>query len=112
MKPVILFMAVWATAFLAGCATNAPTDKPAMRALGQAAQPDPSGSDEAIGTEIRRRLEIADPAMTASVIVEVSQGIVTLRGTASAVTAAWRAEGVAAAVPGVKEVRNEILVAQ
>jgi osmotically-inducible protein OsmY len=112
MKPVILSVAVLVVAILAGCALNESTDKPAMRALGQAAQPEPGGSDEAMGMEIRRRLEIADPALTASVIVEVSQGIVTLRGAVPSVTAAWRAEGVAAAVPGVQEVRNEILVAQ
>jgi osmotically-inducible protein OsmY len=111
MKPVILWVTTTAL-FGMGCAIQEPAEKPAMRALGQAAQPDPSGSDEAIGTEIRRRLEVADPAMTASVIVEVSQGVVTLRGAAPSATAAWRAEGVASAVPGVREVRNEILVAR
>ena len=80
-----------------------------MRAMGQAAAPEAGGSDEAIGTEIRRRLEIVDPGMTASVIVEVNNGIVTLRGSTATVQNAWRAEGAARAVPGVKDVRNEIL---
>jgi osmotically-inducible protein OsmY len=96
---------------LIGCATSKPSaDKPAMRALGQAAEPEVGASDEAIGMEIRRRLAIADASMTASVIVEVNAGVVTLRGAAPRLQDAWRAEGTARAVPGAKEVRNEILV--
>jgi osmotically-inducible protein OsmY len=44
------------------------------------------------------------------VIVEVDDGNVTLRGTAGTRAAAWRAEGAARSVKGVKSVVNQILV--
>ncbi len=95
----------------AGCAgpTQQPA-KPAMRALGQSAQVAESPSDETIGTEIRRRMQFADPAGTAGVIVEVSDAVVTLRGVVPDLPTAWRAEAQARAVPGTKRVINRLLV--
>lgn len=95
---------------LTGCANPTDTEKPAMRALGQQATARDAISDEAIGVEARRRLELANPSASGGVIIEVSEGVVTLRGHVPTVAEAWRAEGVVRAVPGVREVRNEILV--
>jgi osmotically-inducible protein OsmY len=113
-RTLILTLLSVFTLLVAGCATkNDQADaKPAMRALGQAAQPEETTSDEAVGVEVRRRLGLADAAATASDIVEVSEGAVTLRGTAASLQDAWRAEAAARGVPGVKDVRNEILVNQ
>ncbi len=100
---------------VAGCAANRQSrgEKPALRALGQPVKVEKEQpSDESIGAEVRRRLNLADAAGTASVIVEVDGGVVTLRGTANRLTDAWRAEAVTHSVPGVKEVRNQILLNQ
>lgn len=128
MRARFLFRSVIVTATLAffgGCASPS-TDKPAaaepqpaMRALGQPVTPPaPPGSgtpttdeptDESIGFQIRRLLN-TDPTTGAGIIVEVVDGNVTLRGTASTRAAAWRAEGVARSVKGVKSVVNQIIV--
>jgi osmotically-inducible protein OsmY len=111
MKTILLAMVV----LLVGCTASRQSmgEKPAMRALGEAVAVAPEqASDESIGAEVRRRLEIADASGTASVIVEVSDGVVTLRGSANGLTGAWRAEAVAHSVPGVKEVRNQIIISQ
>ena len=129
MRVRFLFCSVIAAATLAffgGCAspsteTPAPADaQPAMRALGQPvaspASPAASNSqaadqptDETIGFQIRRLLN-ADPTTGAGIIVVVDDGNVTLRGTAVNRAAAWRAEGAAHAVKGVKSVVNQIIV--
>lgn len=93
-----------------GCASVGETVKPAMRALGQEATARDAISDEAIGMEARRRLELANPSASGGVIIEVSEGVVMLRGHVPTVGEAWQAEGVVRAIPGVREVRNEILV--
>jgi hypothetical protein len=109
--------------FLVGCTPIKPSGtiepQPAMRALGQPAtppappaldrQPGDEPTDETIGFQIRRLLN-TDPTTGAGIIVEVDDGNVTLRGTASTRAAAWRAEGVARSVKGVKSVVNQILV--
>jgi osmotically-inducible protein OsmY len=100
---------------LAGCQAGpaapatAGTNKPAMRALGETVAPAERPSDETIGAEVRRRLEITDAASATGVIVEVENGVVTLRGTVATVTAAMRAEAAARAVPGVSGVSNRLL---
>jgi len=101
-----------ALALAAGCANQQEAaQKPQMRALGQAMTTDAQQiSDEAIGLEIRRRLELADAGDAATLLVTVDGGRVTLHGRASSLTAAWRAEGVARAVAGVREVTNQITV--
>ncbi len=111
MKSFFLVLMV----LVAGCAGSrqgADDSPPAMRALGEAVTTTESPSDESIGAEIRRQMEVADAAGTASVVIEVSDGVVTLSGTANGLTGAWRAEAVAHSVPGVTEVRNEILINQ
>jgi hyperosmotically inducible periplasmic protein len=98
---------------VAGCASPAPdtnSPPPAMRAMGDEVTAPSQASDEMVGIEIRRRLELADAADTAAVIVEVTDGQVLLRGTAPSLAAGWRAEAAARSVPGVKAVRNQILV--
>jgi osmotically-inducible protein OsmY len=91
-----------------------------MRALGQPvaspASPAASNSqaadqptDETIGFQIRRLLN-TDPTTSAGIIVEVDDGNVTLRGTAVTRASAWRAEGIAHSVKGVKSVVNQIIV--
>lgn len=116
--------------FLVGCTPIKPSGtiepQPAMRAMGQPVAPPPSSppapppspskagttdepTDETIGFQIRRLLN-TDPTTGAGIIVEVDDGNVTLRGTASTRAAAWRAEGVARSVKGVKSVVNQIIV--
>ena len=92
---------------LAGCAQNQ-SPAPALRALGGKVTVDSTYSDESIGFEARRRLNLAGPAELASVIIEVDDGVVVLRGTAPNRQAAWRAEGAARSAPGVKKVLNKI----
>lgn len=105
--PILLVAAV----FL-GCASpDAPesTTTPRMRALGEIATVESGGSDEAIGREVRRRLVLVDPQMAAAVIVEVSDGVVTLRGTVPNLAAAWKAEAAATSTPGTKVVQNDLI---
>ena len=96
---------------LAACAQPAKeeTAKPAFRALGRSAAVEPSRNDEAIGFEVRRRLDLVGPADTAGITIEVSDGVVTLRGVAPTVAAAWRAEAAAHAVKDVKAVVNQVV---
>ncbi len=125
MRVRFLFHSVIVTAtlvFFGGCASpstekSAPAEpQPAMRALGQPAAPPSSDSqtsdeptDESIGIEIRRLVN-TDPVAAAGIIIEVDDGRVTLRGTAVNRAAAWRAEGAAHSVKGVKSVVNQINV--
>jgi len=87
-----------------GCAAN------------KAAQPQPSPEataghpDEAIGRAVRYRLETQCPGDAPAIKIVVSDGMVTLQGVASSQAVAWRAQAAAAAVPGVKSVRSELLV--
>ncbi|NQU10963.1 BON domain-containing protein [bacterium] len=102
-----------ATVLLTACAdqgTSRPGPKLAMRALGEDVIVPTEVSDETIGAEVRRRLNLADPARTAGVIVEVRAQRVLLRGVAPTLAAAWRAEAAARSTPGVAAVRNEILI--
>ena len=84
------------------------TGNPA-RAAGSGTPTTDEPTDESIGFQIRRLLN-TDPTTGAGIIVEVVDGNVTLRGTASTRAAAWRAEGVARSVKGVKSVVNQIIV--
>ncbi len=94
-----------------GCAApNQRTGAPALRALGQSVKAEESPSDETIGAEIRRRLQSVDPAGTAGVVIEIQDGVVTLRGAVPDIATAWRAEAQARAVPGTKQVINHLLV--
>ena len=95
-----------------GCAGTDESEhaKPTMRAMGESAEVEEGASDESIGREIRRRLELADPATTAGVMIVVDQGNVTLQGVAPTMRAAWQAEAAAQATPGVKSVTNDVIV--
>ena len=93
----------------AGCTTPQPKSEPGLRALGKPVTAEKSPSDETLGVEIRRRLDLVGRAETAGVIVEVDGGVVTLRGTTSSPMAAMRAVAATQGVAGVKSVRNEIL---
>ena len=108
MKRLYLLLGwVWVTA----CSQPAPKETaspPAFRALGQTVTVETARSDESIGFEARQRIDLAGPADLAGVIIEVNDGVVTLLGSAPNRPAAWRAEAVARAVPGVKTVINEI----
>jgi BON domain len=86
-----------------------PVVQPAPPPAGSDSQPDIQPSDETIGFQIRRLLN-TDPNTGAGVTVEVDDGNVTLRGTAVTRAAAWRAEGAAHSVKGVKSVVNQIIV--
>ena len=95
----------------AGCASPSATT-PALRVMGAGVTTDTRSSDEVIGLEIRRQLNIVDPTGLAGVVIEVDGGIVTLRGLASDLATAWRAEAAARAVKGVQQVRNQILTSR
>jgi osmotically-inducible protein OsmY len=92
-----------------GCKTQQAKSEPGLRALGKPVTAEKSPSDETLGAEIRRRLDLVGRTETAGIIVEVDGGVVTLRGTAASPLAAMRAVAAAQAVPGVKLVRNEML---
>jgi osmotically-inducible protein OsmY len=99
----------------AGCARQTPPKQPvstgpAFRVMGQSVTVEETHTDEVIGFEIRRRLAAEIPGESAGIIIEVLDGLVTLRGAAPTRAAAWRAEATAHAVRGVKQVRNRIVV--
>jgi|SRR5579862_2126993 len=119
---LITFSAVTAAAalFSSGCSSDQPKEKPAqpeMRVMGEATTPPSKGKDsdeiaptnESIGFEIRRLLN-SEPSNTAGIVVQVDDGVVTLRGSAPSPAAAWRAQGMANSVKGVKSVVNLIAV--
>ncbi|MCG3147056.1 MAG: hypothetical protein PCFJNLEI_00492 [Verrucomicrobiae bacterium] len=96
---------------LVGCAQPNSKDtppSPAFRVLGENVTIEPARSDESIGWEVRARLDRTGATELAGVIVQIEDGIVTLRGSAPNRQATWRAEGAARAVPGVKKVINAI----
>jgi osmotically-inducible protein OsmY len=96
---------------VAGCAQQSQRPAaPPLRAMGQSIAVEEEHSDEAIGLEIRRRMQSEAPAETASVIVNVSDGVVALEGSAPSLQASWRAQAVANAVKGVKRVVNKLFV--
>ena len=80
-------------------------------ALSDAQTPAPrSDTDPALATEIERRLS-ADPEVNAQTIkIDVRGGVATLTGRVNADDVKQRAATLAAGVPGVVDVRNEILV--
>lgn len=92
----------------AGCASQSEST-PTLRVMGTGVATDTRTSDEAIGLEIRRQLNIVDPTGLAGVVIEVDGGVVTLRGVAADLATAWRAEAAARGVKGVQQVRNQIL---
>ncbi len=83
---------------------------PAFRAMGgSVAAPETPPDDESIGLEVRRQLNLLGPAISAGVVAEVENGVVTLSGTAPTTTAAWRVEAAARNVKGVKRVINRVV---
>jgi len=78
--------------------------------MGQSAVTENTPSDETIGGEVRRRLNLIGTGQTSGVIVEVDEGVVTLRGVAQTQDWIWKAGAAAAVVPGVKMVVNRILL--
>jgi len=117
---LLVSLAVVVGVLVTGCASKpdpkqtAAEPQPAMRALGQPIAPPTTttgpeeGSDQSIGLEIRRLLDL-DPVSNAGIVVEVDDGKVTLRGSAPNFAASSRAEGLAYSVKGVKSVVNQIL---
>lgn len=105
MRIVLLMVCMF---LAAGCAT---------KKTSPAAVPAPASSsttgvrpDEVIGREVRYRIATQCPGDTATITIMVNDGVVTLRGSAASQMAAWRAQAAATAAPGVKAVRNELLV--
>ena len=95
---------------LAGCVRQPPPPAPALRAMGQSVSVEEEHTDEAIGLEIRKRLQTEAPADTAGVIVNISNGVVTLEGSVPTLEAGWRAQAAANAVKGVKRVVSKLIV--
>lgn len=83
-----------------GTPTVSPAQTPAV----------PSDQDGAIATEIERRLAADERVNAQTVDIDVRGGIVTLKGRVPDEDAKSRADHVADGVPGVKEVKNELLV--
>jgi hypothetical protein len=81
-----------------------------MDQAGVARSSDGTLGDEAIAAAVRR--ELAEDAATAALVldVEVAQGLVVLRGAVPDIEDVENAEEVAARVPGVLEVREELQV--
>ncbi len=100
----------------AGCAPQTPrqpgtsSTAPPLRAMGQEITIEDAHSDEAIGLQIRNQFQAMAAAETAAVTVEVNDGVVTLHGSAPTQAAAWRAQAVATAVKGVKNVINQLVI--
>lgn len=91
------------------CAQSTKAPAPSFRAMGQAAASEDQPSDETIGTNVRRQLDLIGPAESVSIVVVVEDGVVTLRGTAPNQNAVWKAEAAARSVKGVKKVVSQVL---
>jgi len=99
------------------CAIKGTTDVAPQQATPPARAPEThpalaeeTPTDESIGAQIRRRLVVQGPGNTAGIVIEVNDGVVTLRGVAPTPAAAWQAQSAAWSVKGVKLVRNQIVV--
>lgn len=81
-------------------------------AVASPAQSPPASTktDTAVATEIEHRLSADRDVNAQTIKIEVRGGIVTLSGSAPGEDAKSRAGKLAAAVPGVVDVHNEILV--
>lgn len=92
------------TMLAAGCGANKASQSasPSSTAAGH--------PDEVIGREVRYRLETQCPGDAPAIKIIVNDGVVTLQGVAASQAVAWRAQAAATAVPGVKTVRNELLI--
>ncbi|MCX7885657.1 MAG: BON domain-containing protein [Verrucomicrobiae bacterium] len=99
------FALIGCALLLAGCAAQ-----PKAPAKATPIAPSEERTDEIIGREVRHRLQTVCPAEAPAIRVIVNDGTVTLQGVVPSQTAAWRAQAVATAVPGVKAVRNELWV--
>lgn len=88
---------------LGGCANPVPPAQPTPVIAAD------QRSDETLGIEVRRRLTAAGGDLV-GVVVAVSDGAVTLRGSVANTSAALRAEAAVRGVSGVKIVRNELLI--
>lgn len=104
LRIVATLIAVLALGLLFGCAQPQP---PAPTKVPAAETPT---ADQTMSRQIRRALDLADPQNAGKIVVEVAEGVVTLRGTASDLRAAWRAVAAAQSVAGVKKVNNNLLV--
>ena len=106
------FLSLVVPVVLASCAQQQSQQQPApaLRAMGQSVTVEEEHTDEAIGLEIRRRMQSEAPAETAGVIINVNDGVVTLGGSAPSLQASWRAQAVANAVKGVKSVVNKLVI--
>ena len=93
-----------------GCVEPRTSFAPSFRALGQAAAAEDHPSDETIGINVRRQLDLIGPAESVAMMVEVVDGVVTLRGSAPNQNAVWKAEAAARSVKGVKNVFSAILL--
>jgi len=119
LRVVPSMMAFGVAALFLGCQSTpdkpaeATEPGPAMRAAGQPIPSSTSGSaeptDETIGFQIRRILSV-DPTLSATVLVQVEDGKVTLTGTAPTSAASWKAQAAANSAAGVKSVVNQIVV--
>jgi len=98
---------------IVGCALPHKKDtgaKPSFRAMGESVSVEQTRSDESIGFEVRRQLGLVGAGAAAGIVVEVNDGVVTLRGATASVADSWRAQGAAQAVKGVRQVVNLIVV--
>ena len=78
--------------------------------MGQPAKAEENPSDETIGMNVRRQLDLIGPAESGAIVAEVVDGMVTLRGAAPNQNAVWKAVAAARSVKGVKNVVSLILV--
>lgn len=110
MKRILLAAVLLAELSCAETKTETEPALPALRMMGAPVVVQEVRNDEAIGQEVRRKLELQNAAEAAGILVEVDGGVVTLRGFAPSLGAAWRAEAAAHAVKGVKKVFNRLSV--
>jgi len=98
-----MFFLAMCVMLAAGCAANKPAQVP--RPVPAAERP-----DEAMGKEVRYRIQTQCPGDAMNIKIIISDGVVTLQGVASSQSVAWRAQAAAQSVSGVKAVRSELLV--
>ncbi len=113
LKGVKRFLMPALAASLVACAQpKKDADKAAFRAMGESLPTVESRPDEAIGLDVRHQIALAGANDLAAVVVMIEDGVVTLRGSVTSQTAAYRAESAARVVKGVKAVVNNIRVVQ
>lgn len=96
--------------FLGGCATSPSVDMPAVPPVPIVTKPTPYWSDDAISAKIKAGFNSDIELKLLAIQIDTKSGEVTLKGTVRDEGQARRAVAIAGSIPGVKRVKNNLLI--